>query len=42
MIGAVLMEQNEEWQLQNHYMPQHSMAEPADTLTDNTTPLLGM
>jgi hypothetical protein len=42
MIGAVLMEQSEEWQLQNRYMPQHSMAEPADTLTDNTTPLLGM
>lgn len=42
LIGAVLMEQNEEWQLQNRYMPQHSMGEPADTLTDNTAPLLGM
>ncbi len=25
LIGAVLMEQNEEWQLQNRYMPQHSI-----------------
>ena len=41
LIGAVLMEQNEEWQLQHRYMPQHSMGEPADALPDNT-PLLGM
>ncbi|MDX7584515.1 IS256 family transposase, partial [Klebsiella pneumoniae] len=25
--GAVLTEQNEEWLLQNRYLPQHSMAE---------------
>lgn len=27
LIGAVLMEQNEEWQLQHRYLPQHTMAE---------------
>lgn len=27
LIGAVLMEQNEEWQLQHRYLPQHSMTE---------------
>jgi transposase-like protein len=25
LIGAVLMEQNEEWQLQHRYLPQHTM-----------------
>ena len=29
LIGAVLMEQNEEWQLQHRYMPQHTMMEMA-------------
>ncbi|MCP1116308.1 IS256 family transposase, partial [Enterobacter bugandensis] len=27
LLGAVLTEQNEEWLLQNRYLPQHSMAE---------------
>ena len=27
LIGAVLMEQNEEWQLQHRYLPQHTMLE---------------
>jgi transposase-like protein len=29
LIGAVLMEQNEEWQLQHRYLPQHTMLETA-------------
>ncbi len=35
LIGAVLMEQNEEWQLQHRYLPQHTML---DTLIE-TNPL---
>ena len=31
LIGAVLMEQNEEWQLQHRYLPQHTMV---DTVTE--------
>ena len=31
LIGAVLMEQNEDWQLQHRYLPQHSMTEIPDT-----------
>jgi transposase-like protein len=27
LIGAVLIEQNEEWQLQHRYLPQHTMAD---------------
>jgi transposase-like protein len=41
LIGAVLMEQNEEWQLQSRYMPQQSMVEPIEALNDHA-PLLGM
>lgn len=41
LIGAVLMEQNEEWQLQHRYLPQHTMtdhsvgADPLPVLTAN-------
>ena len=35
LIGAVLMEQYEEWQLQHRYLPQHTML---DTLIE-TNPL---
>lgn len=43
LIGAILMEQNEEWQLQNRYMPQQSMAEPEATeATSLPAPLLAM
>ena len=30
LIGAVLMEQNEDWQLQHRYLPQHSMTDIPD------------
>lgn len=30
LIGAVLMEPNEEWQLQHRYLPQHSMTDIPD------------
>lgn len=33
LLGAVLTEQNEEWLLQNRYLPQHSMAE-VDQITE--------
>jgi transposase-like protein len=38
LIGAVLMEQNEEWQLQHRYLPQHTMTDgagepPQETVT---------
>ncbi|MEL5515711.1 hypothetical protein PTR77_25835 [Serratia bockelmannii] len=31
LLSAVLTEQNEEWLLQNRYLPQHSMAEIEQT-----------
>ncbi len=34
LIGAVLMEQNEEWLLQQRYLPQHTMA---DTVSETDT-----
>lgn len=34
LIGAVLMEQNEEWLLQQRYLPQHTMA---DTVLETDT-----
>lgn len=34
LLGAVLTEQNEEWLLQNRYMPQHTMAE-IDQVAEN-------
>lgn len=42
LLGAVLTEQNEEWLLQNRYLPQHSMAEidqPAETEVIEALPL---
>lgn len=37
LIGAVLMEQNEDWQLQYRYLPQHSMAEIPDVSAEATS-----
>lgn len=34
LIGAVLMEQNEEWQLQHRYLPQHTMSENPAAVED--------
>ncbi len=34
LIGAVLMEQNEEWQLQHRYLPQHTMTESSAGTAD--------
>ena len=34
LIGAVLMEQNEEWQLQHRYLPQHTMVENTAAMAD--------
>lgn len=40
LIGAVLMKQNEEWQLQHRYMPQHTVTEVAgQTLQEGTSAL---
>ncbi len=35
LLGAVLTEQNEEWLLQNRYLPQHTMAEIDYTAEDD-------
>ncbi|NJD00586.1 hypothetical protein EWM58_12115 [Candidatus Erwinia dacicola] len=35
LLGAVLMEQNEKWLLQNGYLPQHTMAEIDHTAEDD-------
>jgi putative transposase len=42
LIGAVLMEQNEEWQLQHRYMPLHTLADPAEDAATASTQLLGV
>ncbi len=35
LLGALLTEQNEEWLLQNRYLPQHTMAEIDQTAEDD-------
>ena len=37
LIGAVLMEANDEWQLQHRYMQIEGMAELASPLVEETT-----
>jgi len=34
LIGAVLMEQNEDWLLQHRYLPQHTLADSNTGVTD--------
>jgi putative transposase len=34
LVGAVLMEHNNDWQTQNHYMQIEGFAEPADKPAD--------
>ena len=34
LVGAVLMEHNDDWQTQNRYMQIEGFAEPADKATD--------
>ena len=34
LVGAVLMEQNDDWQTQNRYMQIEGFAEPADKTAD--------
>ena len=34
LVGAVLMEQNDDWQTQNRYMQIEGFAEPADKIAD--------
>ena len=40
LIGAVLLEQNDEWQLQHRYMQAEGMAELASPPVEETTPLI--
>ena len=40
LIGAVLLEQNDEWQLQHRYMQAEGMAELASPPVEEATPLI--